>query len=290
VTRKRRITTGSPPDLRVIAPGLLHAAEGYWIVPERAAVSYPASGNDFFDTLEEESFWFSHRSRAIAAAVRRYPPANGPIFDLGAGNGHVSRELQRAGFTTIAIEPDRAGAANAVRKGIEPVVCGSLPSSAFRARTAGAIGLFDVLEHVEDDRGFLQALRPYLQPGGRLYVTVPAYQWLWSDTDAASYHSRRYTLASLSSVLDAAGYGVEYSTYFFWCLPLPIWLLRTLPSRLRRRPAQSFARAFEHRLGARRLRQVAEWSVAFEQSRIARGASIPFGGSCLIVGQLRNAD
>src|SRR5258706_8348496 len=177
-------------DLYDIAPGLSLDPAGYWLAPEQVRISYPADGNDNCLTMEEASFWFTHRNRAITAAVRRHPPADGPIFDVGAGNGYVSAALEAAGFPTIAIEPNRAGARNAVSRHVSHVVCGSLPSSAFRAGTAGAIGLFDVLEHIDADRDYLRSLRPYLKTGGRLYLTTPAFSWLWSENDVRAGHFR----------------------------------------------------------------------------------------------------
>jgi SAM-dependent methyltransferase len=214
--------------------------------------------------------------------VRRHPPAGGPIFDIGAGNGYVSAALEAAGFPTIAIEPNRAGAANAVARRVSHVVCGSLPSKAFRAGTAGAIGLFDVLEHVEADRDFLAALRPYLKSNGRLYLTTPAYPRLWSENDVRAGHFRRYTIATLEAVVAAAGYRVEYATYLFWWLPLPIFLFRALRTKIGRTHSVSSSLR-EHSLGGAALRRLASVSLGFEIRRIARGDSIRFGGSCLLV-------
>jgi SAM-dependent methyltransferase len=269
-------------DLYDIAPGLSLDPAGYWLSPEQVKISYPPDGNDNCLTMEEASFWFTHRNRAIIAAVRRHPPAGGPIFDVGAGNGYVSQALETAGFPTIAIEPNRAGAGNAAARHVSHVVCGSLPSKAFRTGTAGAIGLFDVLEHVEADRDFLQALRPYLKSKGRLYLTTPAFPRLWSENDVRAGHFRRYTIAALAAVVAAAGYRVEYATYVFWCLPLPIFLFRTLRTKLNADCSRTSPRR-EHTLGNATLRRLAGLGFSFEIGRIARGASIPFGGSCLLV-------
>jgi SAM-dependent methyltransferase len=264
--------------IETIAPGLSRDGNGYWIAPEEVDVSFPSDGHDACMAFEESSFWFSHRNRAILAAVRRYPPANGPLFDVGAGNGFVALALQQAGFPTIAIEPHRSGAMNAVSRKVTHVVKGGLPSSAFRAGTAGGIGLFDVIEHVEDDRSFLTSLRPYLKPEGRVYITVPAFPWLWSGNDVRAGHFRRYTLATLRALVEASGFRMEFETYFFSPLPLPILLFRTLGGN------NSQARASgQHRLGGSTARRLAERLLAFEAKRIAKGASIPFGGSCLAV-------
>ena len=75
---------------------------------------------------------------------------------------------------------------------------------------AGA-GLFDVLEHIPDDAGSLGGVHRLLAPGGgRLYLTVPAYPWLWSPEDELSGHCRRYTLAGLRRVVERAGSSGEH--------------------------------------------------------------------------------
>jgi SAM-dependent methyltransferase len=272
-------------DIRELAPGLTVAPEGYWLMADGPTPSYPETGHGFCLAVEENSFWFAHRSRAITAAVRRYPPPPGPILDVGAGNGFVSAAIEQAGFPTVAVEPSRTGAQNALDRGLAHVVCGTLPSPAFRPRIAGAIGLFDVIEHIEDDVRFLSSLRPYLAEKGRLYVTVPAYQWLWSANDVRSGHFRRYTRRSLSRVLEAAGYRMEYATYIFWALPVPILLCRTV----RGSATVSDARVrSQHRAGGVTFRRLIAACFSFEVGLISRGVSMPFGGSCLAVASSRS--
>ena len=271
-------------NLREIAPGLVHDQGGFWVAPEELETSYPEYGNDFCFSVEDHSLWFAHRNSVIAAAVQRHETAGARIFDVGAGNGYVTAALERAGFCAVAIEPNRSGVENAVRRGLDFVVRGHLPSPAFRHGTADAIGLFDVVEHIEGDAEYLESLLPYLKPGGRLYVTTPAYQWLWSDNDAIGGHYRRYTLPRLREVVRSAGYQVAYGTYFFAFLPLPIFFLRALPSRLRLERTWNRSPA-AHGVIPEWVRNVAQRFLAFETRRTARGESIPFGASCLIVAQ-----
>ena len=59
------------------------------------------------------------------------------------------------------------------------------------------VGLFDVLEHIDDDDAVLAAARRMLRPGGRLVVTVPRHPFLWSHLDALVDHRRRYRASDL---------------------------------------------------------------------------------------------
>lgn len=267
-------------NVPAIAPGVtFDAAAGYWRDPARSVVSYPETGHAFCAAVEDQSFWFAHRNRVIAACILRFPPAAGPLLDVGAGNGYVASALERLGIATVAIEPSDRGAANAAKRGLANVVCGALPSEAFRTKTAGGIGLFDVIEHVQHDSDWLAALRAYVAPGGRVYMTVPAYSWLWSDIDEYSGHYRRYTTSQLCQLLESAGFIVEFSSYFFWCLPLPMYLLRTL----RRSPSAGGGQ--EHTAGGTFVRGVMSACLALEAKLIARGRSVPFGASCIVVGR-----
>lgn len=267
--------------LSELTSGLRLDPEGYWIAGGSNDVSYPDTGNDFCLSVEDHSFWFAHRNRAILAAVRHYPPAGGPILDVGAGNGFVTAALAGGGWPAIAIEPSRRGARNAVARGVTDVVCGALPSPSFREASAGGIGLFDVIEHVPDDRYYLASLRPYLAKGGRIYITTPAYSALWSDDDVAAGHHRRYSVPSLRDTLTKAGLEVEYAGYFFWWLPAVTFFARTLRSKVRRKPF--VASTAEHTAGSVRLRRLLERTFAFETRLISRGRRLPFGASCLAV-------
>ncbi len=242
-------------------------------------ISYPDDGNDFCFEVEETSFWFAHRNRAIVEAMRAFPPAEGPLLDVGAGNGFVAAALQREHFDVIAIEPNESGAANAERRGVNRVVRGTLDSAGFAEASAGGVGLFDVVEHIDGDREFLTSVRRYLRRDGRVYLTTPAVPALWSDEDVYAGHFRRYTVASLSALLRGAGFEVDYATYFFSPLPLPVFLLRSLPSRF-------FTLKPKHRAGGKTTRALMERVLRFELARIRRGSAIPFGSSCLAVGRV----
>src|SRR5947209_2907358 len=208
---------------------------GIWKSRSTSLVSYPDHGNDDYFSIEEQSFWFRHRNDCILSVLKSFPP-NGTFFDVGGGNGHVSRALQQSGRDVVLVEPGPAGARNARRRGIGRVVQSSLADADFSPCSLPAVGLFDVLEHVRDDANFLRALHSLLVDDGRLYITVPAYHWLWSHEDTYAEHWRRYTASGLSTLLLRSGFHVEFLTYFFGFLVAPIFLFRALPYRFGLRP------------------------------------------------------
>jgi SAM-dependent methyltransferase len=273
-------------DISRFSDALSLGADGIWHCPNLEVLSYPLDGNQACFQIEDSSFWFNHRNACIASAVQQFPPhENGPIFDIGGGNGFVSLGLMRAGFESILVEPGPTGASNGKARGVPTVICATTSGAEFRRSSLPAIGLFDVVEHIENDLDFLKSMRNLLQANGRLYVTVPAYSALWSLEDEKAGHFRRYTRMSISALCERAGFRVEYSTYIFRPLPLPILLLRALPYRLRRSNAAESHRdaANDHRPSKGVSARVLRWVLGREVRNIASMRSMSFGGSCLLV-------
>jgi SAM-dependent methyltransferase len=273
-TKVAPIALGSSTDLEQDERGL-------WVSKTRSGVSYPSSGNELCYQMEDTSFWFQHRNRCIVNCVRAYPPS-GVIFDVGGGNGFVSLGLQRAGWDAVVVEPGVAGATNAQRRGLLHVICSTFEDAGFRRHTLPAVGMFDVLEHVEDDEGFLRTLHDAIVPGGRIYLTVPAYRWLWSAEDTYAGHFRRYTLPSLTLTLHRAGFDVEFRSYMFSMLPLPIFLRRSIPHLLGFEGVNTSERAAKDH-GTGPLNRLFDRVFAWERSALERRRAIPWGSTCLVV-------
>ncbi|HET8541894.1 MAG TPA: methyltransferase domain-containing protein [Anaeromyxobacter sp.] len=129
------------------------------------------------------------------------------VLDVGAGDAWFARELSDR-FPAIARVAcwDTAYEARVLAG---PAFAPS-PRIAFsRERPRGAFGLLlllDVLEHVEHDGAFLDALvRESLAPGGYALVSVPAWPALFASHDVNLRHHRRYAPASARALLRASG-------------------------------------------------------------------------------------
>ena len=108
---------------------------------------------------------------------------------------------------------------------------------------------------------------------------------MWSHEDVLAGHARRYTLPALKYVLRKAGYTVEFATYFFAFLPLPILIRRALPYRLGFGSEESSEVAIrsEHQVQHPVLRRMLGVLTRWELSRIAIQRRLCFGASCLVV-------
>jgi SAM-dependent methyltransferase len=179
-------------------------------------------------------WWFLGRRAVILAEMARRLPAGGArLAELGCGSGGMLEALGRFG-TAVGVETDPALRERARERGLD-VRAGALPDAIpLEVGRWDAVCLFDVLEHVDDEAGALAACRRLLGPGGRLFVTVPAYAWLWSPHDERLGHRRRYTARTLRQVAERAGFAVERLTYFNTLLAPPIMAVRLARAALRR--------------------------------------------------------
>jgi SAM-dependent methyltransferase len=258
--------------------------DGIYYADSSDTISYPHDGNDNCFEVEENSFWFRHRNNCIIEIIKNFRSSkDGPIFDVGGGNGFVSKGLLDAGLEVVLVEPGKKGVINAKKRGIPHVICATTHTAKFQPGTIPSIGVFDVIEHIEDDIGFLKHLWKLLAPGGMLYLTVPAYQFLWSQEDVEGGHFRRYTLSNLKKKMMHSGFDISYSSYIFSYLPIFVFFLRTFLYKLNlSQTSTSDSIKQDHSspkgIGSKILNLFHNW----ELLKIRARKRIPLGGSCMV--------
>jgi SAM-dependent methyltransferase len=276
-------------DLAQISRNLEQTAEGGWRSKSHSAVSYPEWGNQACFDVEDSSFWFRHRNACILEALRQYPPP-GPLFDIGGGNGFVAKAMQDVGLEVVLVEPGAVGAVNARQRGIEHVVLATLEDAGFVPGSLPAVGLFDVVEHMEDDHKFLQTIHTHLASQGRVYLTVPAYQALWSEADVVAGHHRRYSRHALRELIERSDLKVEFATGFFQFLPPAILAMRVIPYRLgwkvRPEPQDGDTKmANQHKVKSELIGRILNRMQQRELAGIRARRQNKFGASWLLVAQ-----
>ncbi len=271
-------------DLEKLANNIRRNENGLYYSKSLSNISYPEEGNEHCMQIEENSFWFIHRNNAIAEGVKKH---NGDrmFFDIGGGNGFVAKRLQDEGAKVILVEPGEIGSLNAKKRGIDTVICATLNDAGFFEKSVESVGLFDVVEHIENDTLFLQDINKYMKDDALIYITVPAYNFLWSNEDNDAGHFRRYTTKSMNTLLEKCGFTVIQSTYIFSILPIPVFLFRSLPSKLgfnkNSKSLQKHQKEHEQKKGILNgiLNKIWNW----ELSRIRKNKKIPVGGSCFVI-------
>ena len=225
---------------------------------------------DIVYQLEDRHWWFRGRRaaiRALLARARLDPPLR--VLDAGCGTGRNLQEYARLGSAT-GVDPSSRAVEFCRRRGLGDVEMGSVEELPFADGSFDLICATDVLEHVDDDRRGLRELHRVAAPRAVLLVTVPAYAFLWSESDVALQHRRRYAQRELITKAEDAGWSPEVVSHFNTLL---------LPA---------IAAARKLRRGKRRHRTELEATpsgldgplsvpMRLEAKLIARGARLPAG-------------
>ncbi len=169
--------------------------------------------------------WELARLEFFVAALRRHGLLGRPVslLDVGSGDAWFSSQvagLLPAGSHISCLDPGYDEATlQRLQEQVPPML------SLHREPPPGqfdAVVLLDVLEHVADDRGFLQSIvASSLRPGGLAVISVPAWQALFTQHDTFLHHHRRYSPALARQVTKAAGLQLLESGGLFHSLLLP---------------------------------------------------------------------
>jgi SAM-dependent methyltransferase len=175
-------------------------------------------------------WWYQARESLLRTALSRYVGEPRRVLDVGSADGPSVRWLRGSGHvTSLDIDPRGLGAGG---------VRGSALALPFADGCFDVVAAFDVLEHCEPEATALQELTRVIAPGGRLLLSVPAYQWAWTSFDDVNGHHRRYTRRRVSRVVAAQGLRLERATYAFMST-FPMFAAERLARRLRERSARN---------------------------------------------------
>lgn len=189
----------------------------------------------------ESSHWYFKAKRLILEQMlKRFLSVNKKyrILDVGCGTGKILQMLSQFGeiygidSSPIAVNLcQKRGLTNLFTVDLE----GKFP---FRNNYFDVVCAFDLFEHLENEGKILSEILRIVKPDAYLFVTVPAFMFLWSGHDIALHHYRRYTKKQLRSVLESNGFKVFKTSYYNFFLFSVAFLYRFF-KRLFRRPDKS---------------------------------------------------
>jgi SAM-dependent methyltransferase len=181
--------------------------------------------DQWYTLAKEDHFWMQWRLQAFLKQLKDlkvdldFPRR---VLEIGCGDGVLRAQLEANSSWVI----DGADINMEALKRT-PVLRGSTYFYDIfdrRPQFQGAydsIILFDVLEHIADEKAFLEAVKFHLSPGGWLFINVPALQGLYSRYDEAVGHLRRYDKKMMAEAVNSAGFSVVNMRYWgFSMLPL----------------------------------------------------------------------
>jgi len=238
------------------------------VVPSRLGSLGPST-----HTAEPGDWWETTRAALLRERLERPGAAQRVLLDVGCGSGYVvSDEVGISARLRVGIDGWRWDNWDSMSGAV--FVVADVRKLPFRSASADVALVLDVLEHLSDDVAPLDEVRRVLRGDGRVAITVPAFDVLWSTHDDAVGHYRRYRLRDLTRPLSAAGLRVVRWSYFFsWLFPLAL-LRRAL------------------RLGGdsdrtpQSLAPIAPPLGRLERFCIRHGITIPFGSSAFVEAEL----
>lgn len=218
---------------------------------------------------EERHSWFVAR-RALFSSFAGDDRST-RILDVGCGTGMFLAHLKSLGFEHLAgVETSKNLRTRFRSQAIE--LFDELPE-----RSYNKIFLLDVLEHVEDDRETLAELFERLEPGGRLYISVPAHPFLWSRHDDLNQHKRRYRKIELRHMLEAAGFST---------LKLSYWNMFAFPAIFAARRLGLGGKTTDFDVGRPPHLRIYGFVLSIENWLVKR-LSLPMGVSLMAIGEKR---
>ena len=182
---------------------------------------------DKIANAEQNHFWFKSRRKLISQVFNKFISKKNKIIEIGAGTGNIARMLSNEGYDLSIGEIHPNGIEYALKNNDKNLLIYQfdIMHNPFKYHF-DVVGLFDVLEHIEDDKLAINNISKMLKRGGKIILTVPAHMWLWCEEDDISNHFKRYELDNLKELLKDEGFSINYATNFFISI-VPLLYLRT---------------------------------------------------------------
>jgi ubiquinone/menaquinone biosynthesis C-methylase UbiE len=238
--------------------------------------------------VELTNWWSCARRHILDSLLREYAPTRRPlqVVDVGCGMGANFRVFLPLGRVTGVDGSTQALAFSCERltqTGVSPLpqlVQAFLPQLPFPDGLFDVVSAMDVIEHIDNDHAAVRELWRVCKPGGLLLVTVPAYQWLWSDYDVINEHKRRYTTSMLLDCVTQQPCEVLKLSYMNMWLSPPVMVVRLAKNFLRKFQDKSTPPQTDIFLLPRPVNTLLK-SIFSSEAPLIRNGRLPFGTSAV---------
>ena len=178
-----------------------------------------------YASLENHYWWFVGRRIIIEKILKSFLKNNLKILDWGCGGGGNFNTLAKFG-EVYGVDSSELNIKIAKERGIKKLYRFEKVEEMNIGIKFNLVTCLDVLEHIDNDKEFLEGLRKLIKKDGYVLVTVPAYKFMWTNLDLLLGHYRRYSNKDLKKLFIKSGYKILKSSYFFTTISPPFILFR----------------------------------------------------------------
>ena len=243
-----------------------------------------------YEVLNHDEWWWEVGRRELVKNLLQRFGVNGiensrtngtgpRILEIGCGSGALLQDLQQYG-TAYGLDVAAPALANCRERGLDCVSLADVTALPFDDEQFNVVIAIDVLEHVEDDAAAIREINRVTRKGGKVILTVPAFQMLWSRRDVQCHHHRRYLRDDFRSRVQRQGFKVLKSTYINLPLFFPLFMM-VKAGRLSSKRAPSIR--MDYALVPPPINQILSRVVEYE-AKMLRRISLPIGSSIACVG------
>lgn len=236
-------------------------------------------------TLEREGWWFKARLFILESLFKKLKfDSNISILNVGAATGATSEMLAKYGEVT-SLEYDKYCCGFLKEKtGIEAINA-SLTDLPFTDNSFDLVCAFDVIEHIENHEKAVDEIFRVLKPKAKYFITVPAFQTLWSNHDVVNHHYRRYKKNNLNKLITKSRLKIEYTLYFNFLLFIPILITRFILNVIPIKRDKNSSGSDNEIMKSSRITNTILFSIFYSEKYLLNlNVKFPFGVSIMSIG------
>jgi 2-polyprenyl-3-methyl-5-hydroxy-6-metoxy-1,4-benzoquinol methylase len=231
---------------------------------------------------ENKHFWLKTKKNFILSQVTPFLSKNDHFLEVGIGAAIIARKIKELGLLVSVADIQDYGLLELKQTDVDWLFQLDISLEHVFVNHFDSIGLFDVIEHINDENKAIINLHHMLKPGGKVFLTAPAYKWLWNKRDILEGHKRRYRLKGIIRKFEENGFTVIKARYFFTGI-LSLLVLRAFVDKVTGLNVKESDHMNNLRIN-KYINSILYYLTALE-NYLTRHLNMPIGGSIFLVAQ-----